>query len=70
LRELIGVDSWALTLNRQFDYDAQGNRNQIWDGNGNLTQIDYNDRGRIIQVTNALDEETHLEVDPNNWTAR
>lgn len=44
----------------RYGYDAQGNRNRQWDANGNLTQTEYDARGRVVSVTNALGEQTLL----------
>lgn len=44
----------------RYGYDAQGNRNRRWDANGNLTESAYDDLGRIINVTNALGQQTLL----------
>jgi len=47
------------SLQRSYGYDANGNVNAITDGNGNVTQMNYDDQRRVIKVTNALGQETH-----------
>ncbi len=55
-------------LKVEYDYDAQGNRNWIKDANGNITTMVYDARGRIIQITNALNEETHYTYTDDKLT--
>jgi len=45
-------------MRMRYAYDAQGNRNQEWDPNDNLTQYTYDDLGRQTKIINALGEET------------
>jgi RHS repeat-associated protein len=55
-------------LKEQYGYDARGNRNSIADANGNTTTLVYDDRGRVIQVTNAKSEETHYTYTGDHLT--
>jgi RHS repeat-associated protein len=44
-------------LARRFEYDDQGNQIKRWDARNNLTELEYDDRGRVISVTNPLGEQ-------------
>lgn len=57
-------------LEVHFGYDAQGNPNQIRDAKGNLTQLDYDDRGRITKEINSLGEETRYTYDAQGLLTR
>jgi RHS repeat-associated protein len=43
---------------QRYGYDIQGNINQVWDADNNLTQYAHDDLGRLTQITNALNEQT------------
>jgi RHS repeat-associated protein len=55
-------------LTQTFDYDARGNRSKLWDAKNQLTQVDYDDRGRVIAITNPLNEATHYTYTDDNLT--
>ncbi len=55
-------------LRVEYGYDTQGHRNRITDAAGNMTAMIYDDRGRITQITNALNEETHYTYTDNKLT--
>ena len=44
-------------LEQRFEYDSRGNLHKTWDANNNLTQMDYDDQGRVVKETNALNQE-------------
>lgn len=43
----------------RFGYDAKGNVSHVWDPLDHLTTYAYDDRHRVVQVTNALGQEEH-----------
>lgn len=45
-------------VERRMEYDARGNLIKQWDARGNLTQYQYDDRGRQVLVTNPLGEQS------------
>lgn len=45
-------------LEQRFEYGADGNLARRWDARDNLTEFVYDDRGRLITVTNPLGEQT------------
>jgi RHS repeat-associated protein len=40
------------------DYDSRNNRTKTWDARNNLTEVAYDDRGRVTSSTNAIGEQT------------
>ncbi len=55
-------------MQRRFAYDANGNRDELWDARGNLTQYVYDNLNRLTKITNALAEETHYTYTNTNLT--
>lgn len=39
---------------RRYEYDARGNVTKIWNARNDLTQLTYDDRGRVTSTTDAL----------------
>ncbi len=57
-----------LQFQRQFAYDNQGNRTDLWDAEGNNTHTDHDAFGRVASITNALGEQTIYTYTANNLT--
>ena len=55
-------------LQRQFAHDAHGNRNLIVDARNNATRVEYDDRGRVTKITNALGQATLVDYTDNKLT--
>ncbi|MBI3187592.1 MAG: RHS repeat protein, partial [Gammaproteobacteria bacterium] len=56
--EVSGVESPYKAM--RYAYDTQGNLQDTWDSNNNLTHQEYDDLGRVVKIVNALAEETIL----------
>ena len=63
-KDALGVE--IASMQRQFDYDAKGNRNKEWDARVNLTQYEFDNLNRLTKMTNALAEETHYTYTDTN----
>jgi len=46
-------------LEKRFNYDIRGNLIQRWDANNNLSQFEYDDRGRVIKTIDPLGQENN-----------
>lgn len=44
-------------MDERFEFDGEGQLSKHWDGNNNLTQLSYDDDGRLTARTNAIGEQ-------------
>ncbi len=53
-----------------YSYDLNGNKNSVWDANGNVTGFVYDERNLLWKATDALNQTTEYSYDANGNLAK